>query len=144
MMIKKIHKNILFVALIILIPNHSFANNAPIIQPGAPGENSKILDPALASNIAGASYVEADVRFLEGMITHHKQAIVMSKLAKKRTNNKTILDLANRIDVSQEDEINFMESWLESRKEIKTNTPHNPPYAYGNGWNGISRGAYRT
>jgi hypothetical protein len=48
-MIKKIHKNILFVALIILIPNQSFANNAPIIQPGAPGENSKILDPALAS-----------------------------------------------------------------------------------------------
>ena len=43
----------------------------------------------------------------------------MSKLAKKRTNNKTILDLANRIDVSQEDEINFMESWLKSRKEIK-------------------------
>jgi uncharacterized protein (DUF305 family) len=59
------------------------------------------------------------------MITHHRQAIVMSKLAKKRTNNKTILDLANRIDVSQEDEINFMESWLKSRKEIKTNTPHN-------------------
>ena len=124
MMIKKIHKYILFVGLIILIPNQSLANNAPIIQPGAPGENSKILDPSLASNIAGASYVEADVKFLEGMITHHKQAIVMSKLAKKRTNNKTILDLAKRIDVSQEDEINFMESWLKSRKEIKTNTPH--------------------
>ena len=124
MMIKKIHKNILFVALIILIPNQSLANNAPIIQPGAPGENSKILDPALASNIAGASYVEADVRFLDGMITHHRQAIVMSKLAKKRTNNKTILDLANRIEVSQEDEINFMESWLKSRKNIKTNTSH--------------------
>ena len=124
MMIKKIHKYILFVSLIILIPNQSLANNAPIIQPGAPGENSKILDPSLASNIAGASYVEADVKFLEGMITHHKQAIVMSKLAKKRTNNKTILDLAKRIDVSQEDEINFMESWLKSRKEIKTNTPH--------------------
>ena len=91
MMIKKIHKNILFVALIILIPNHSFANNAPIIQPGAPGENSKILDPALASNIAGASYVEADVRFLEGMITHHRQAIVMSKLAKKELTTKQFL-----------------------------------------------------
>ena len=122
---RKIHKYILFVGLIILIPNQSLANNAPIIQPGAPGENSKILDPSLASNIAGASYVEADVKFLEGMITHHKQAIVMSKLAKKRTNNKTILDLAKRIDVSQEDEINFMESWLKSRKEIKTNTSHN-------------------
>ena len=45
MMIKKIHKNILFVALIILVSNQSYAKNAPIIQPGAPGENSKILDP---------------------------------------------------------------------------------------------------
>ena len=124
MMIKKIRKHILFAAIIILISNQSFANNAPIIQPGAPGENSKVLDPAQASNIAGASYVEADVKFLEGMISHHKQAIVMSKLAKKRTNNKTILDLANRIEVSQEDEINFMESWLKSRKNIKTNTSH--------------------
>ena len=53
------------------MPNHSFANNAPIIQPGAPGENSKILDPDLASNIAGASYVEADVRFLDGDNSHY-------------------------------------------------------------------------
>ena len=68
MMIKKIRKHILFAAIIILISNQSFANNAPIIQPGAPGENSKVLDPAQASNIAGARYVEADVKFLEGMI----------------------------------------------------------------------------
>ena len=124
MMIKKIHKNILFVALIILVSNQSYAKNAPIIQPGAPGENSKILDPALASNIAGASYVAADVKFLKGMIAHHQQAIVMSRLANKRTNNKTIIDLANRIDVSQDDEINFMESWLKSRKEIMPKMSH--------------------
>jgi hypothetical protein len=48
----------------------------------------------------------------------------MSRLAKKRTNNKTIIDLANRIDVSQEDEINFMESWLKSREEIMPKMPH--------------------
>ena len=51
------------------------------------------------------------------MIVHHQQAIVMSSLAPKRTNNQTILDLALRIDVSQEDEINFMESWLKDRNE---------------------------
>ncbi|MDB3951913.1 DUF305 domain-containing protein [Gammaproteobacteria bacterium] len=101
-----------------------YANYAPIIQPGAPGENSKILDPSIASNIAGATYVQADVDFLKGMIIHHKQAIVMSRLADKRTNNQTIIDLANRIDVSQEDEINFMESWLKSRKEIMPNMSH--------------------
>ena len=94
-----------------------------IIQPGAPGEASKTLDPQAASNIADTSYIKADVKFLQGMIIHHQQAILMSSMADKRTNNETIVDLAKRIDVSQEDEINFMESWLYDRGE-NTNMPH--------------------
>ena len=94
-----------------------------IIQPGAPGEASKTLDPQAASNIADTSYIKADVKFLQGMIIHHQQAILMSSMADRRTNNETIVDLAKRIDVSQEDEINFMESWLYDRGE-NTNIPH--------------------
>ena len=94
-----------------------------IIQPGAPGEASKTLDPQAASNIADTSYIKADVKFLQGMIIHHQQAILMSSMADKRTNNETIVDLAKRIDASQEDEINFMESWLYDRGE-NTNMPH--------------------
>ena len=89
----------------------------PIILPGAPGEDSKLITPKEASNIASTKYVKADVDFLQGMIVHHQQAIVMSQMAEKRTNNKTIIDLADRIDSSQEDEIDFMRSWLESREE---------------------------
>ena len=107
-----------------LLVSENTLYEAPIIQPGAPGENSKVLDPSFASNIARASYVDADVNFLKGMVIHHKQALFMSRLAKKRTNNKTIIDLANRIDVSQDDEINFMESWLKSREEIMPKMPH--------------------
>jgi len=107
-----------------LLVSENTLYEAPIIQPGAPGENSKVLDPSIASNIARASYVDADVNFLKGMVIHHKQALFMSRLAKKRTNNKTIIDLANRIDVSQDDEINFMESWLKSREEIMPKMPH--------------------
>ena len=73
----------------------------PIILPGAPGQNSKLISPTEATNIASTKYVKADVDFLQGMIVHHQQAIVMSQLATKRTNNKTILDLANRIDSSK-------------------------------------------
>ena len=58
------------------------------------------------------------------MIIHHQQAILMSSMADKRTNNETIVDLAKRIDVSQEDEINFMESWLYDRGENKKDIPH--------------------
>ena len=103
----------------------SFVFSDPIIiQPGAPGEASKILDPQAASNIADTSYIKADVKFLQGMIIHHQQAILMSSMADKRTNNETIVDLAKRIDVSQEDEINFMESWLYDRGENKKYMPH--------------------
>ena len=111
--------NLVAIFFLIFISNDlltdSTDNNAPIIQPGAPGEVSKKLAPELASNIAGTSYVEADIKFLQGMIVHHEQAILMSSFASRRTNNKTILDLAKRIDVSQEDEINFMENWLAQR-----------------------------
>ena len=103
----------------------SFVFSDPIIiQPGAPGEASEILDPQAASNIADTSYIKADVKFLQGMIIHHQQAILMSSMADKRTNNETIVDLAKRIDVSQEDEINFMESWLYDRGENKKDMPH--------------------
>ena len=103
----------------------SFVFSDPvIIQPGAPGQASKNLDPQAASNIADTSYIKADVKFLQGMIIHHQQAILMSSMADKRTNNETIVDLAKRIDVSQEDEINFMESWLYDRGENKKDMPH--------------------
>ena len=91
--------------------------SAPIIQPGMPGSPSKILDADEATKISNTSYIVADVEFLQGMIVHHEQAIIMSNMADERTNNKTIIDLAKRIDVSQEDEINFMESWLKQRNE---------------------------
>ena len=51
------------------------------------------------------------------MIVHHEQAILMSSMVGKRTNNPTIVDLADRIDASQEDEISFMEGWLKDRGE---------------------------
>ena len=106
------------------IPNEKNNTSHSIIQPGAPGEDSKTLDPVEATNIASTSYVQADVDFLQGMIVHHQQAILMSELAEERTNNQTILDLADRIDISQEDEIDFMENWLESRGENKNLSGH--------------------
>ena len=116
---QKLSLNLVLIFFLIFISNNLLTDNndknPPIIQPGAPGEASKKLAPELASNIASTSYVEADIKFLQGMIVHHEQAILMSSFASKRTNNKTILDLAKRIDVSQEDEINFMENWLAQR-----------------------------
>jgi uncharacterized protein (DUF305 family) len=89
----------------------------PIVQPGAPGNATRELDAETAVAIANSSYTVADVHFMQDMILHHHQALVMSRLAAQRTNNEAILDLAGRIDVSQADEITFMQDWLREREE---------------------------
>ena len=91
----------------LLIPSVS-VSEVPILQPGAPGNPTRELDAETAVNIANSSYTGADVEFMKDMIIHHHQALLMSRLAIPSTNNQTILDLAGRIDVSQEDEISFM------------------------------------
>ena len=121
MKFQKIMKNN-FLFLFLIFPNALYANNlnnedSQIIQPGAPGKPSIILNQDEATNIANSSYTKADVNFLKGMIVHHDQAVLMSRLAEDRTNNKTIVDLAKRIESSQIDEINFMQSWLKERDE---------------------------
>ena len=92
-------------------------DESPILQPGAPGQVTKPISAEMATDIANSSYTVADVYFMQGMIVHHEQALTMSKLAKQRTNSKPILDLAGRIEGSQEDEIEFMTSWLKEREE---------------------------
>ena len=93
-------------------------SEVPILQPGAPGEATRELDAETAVNIANSSYTVADVEFMQDMIIHHHQALLMSELAVSSTNNESILDLAGRIDVSQKDEISFMQGWLEEREEL--------------------------
>ncbi len=100
----------------LLMPSVS-VSEVPILQPGAPGNPTRELDAETAVNIANSSYTVADVEFMKDMIIHHHQALLMSRLAIPSTNNQAILDLAGRIDVSQEDEISFMQDWLQEREE---------------------------
>ena len=55
---------------------------------------------------------EADVQFMAGMIPHHAQAVRMSALVPARSQHPQIRVLAERIAVSQKDEINLMQHWL--------------------------------
>jgi uncharacterized protein (DUF305 family) len=86
-----------------------------IIQPGLPGTVSKEINSNEAINIASTGFTKDDTVFMNHMIVHHEQALTLSRLAPNRTNTQEILDLAGRIDVSQEDEISFMQAWLEER-----------------------------
>ena len=100
---------------LILIFTLNLSAEPLIIQPGLPGTVSKEINSEEAINIANTGFTKDDTVFMNHMIVHHEQALTLSRLAPNRTNTQEILDLAGRIDVSQEDEISFMQGWLEER-----------------------------
>lgn len=87
----------------------------PIIQPGAPGEPSRQITAEEASNLASIQYSGADVKFMQGMISHHAQALEMTALVEARTNRDVMNLMSQRIAISQEDEITMMQDWLRDR-----------------------------
>jgi uncharacterized protein (DUF305 family) len=62
-------------------------------------------------------YTEADVRFMQGMIAHHAQALEMTALVPSRSASGQVKLLSQRIEVSQNDEIAQMQRWLRRRGE---------------------------
>ena len=60
----------------------------------------------------GALYTKADIEFMQGMIAHHAQAIVMSRMAEVNGANPHVLKLSRKIDQSQVPEIIIMQHWL--------------------------------
>ena len=102
----------------------------PIVQPGAPGEPSRVISAADASDLAGIRFTEGDVRFMQGMISHHAQALEMTELLAARTESDAMRQTARRIELSQEDEIEMMQDWLRERgQEVTAIDAHHAPGA---------------
>src|SRR6476646_3046144 len=70
----------------------------------------------------GAPYTKADVEFMQGMIAHHAQAIVMSRMAESHGANAQVVKLSNKIDQSQVAEIAIMQSWLRRNQQFAPDT----------------------
>ena len=51
-----------------------------IVQPGAPGEPTRVISARQAADLSRIRYTAADVRFMQGMIGHHAQALEMTAL----------------------------------------------------------------
>jgi uncharacterized protein (DUF305 family) len=100
------HRIAIFTALTL-----STAVAQTIVQPGAPGTNSKVLTPS-SLRIVERPPLPPDTEFMQGMIHHHQQAVEMVALMKARTTYKPLLKLGERISISQTDEIQFMRNWL--------------------------------
>ncbi|WP_298325782.1 DUF305 domain-containing protein [Haloactinopolyspora sp.] len=76
-------------------------------QPRSEASPAEARSEALAQNTAN----DVDVEFVEMMIPHHYQALVMSRMAPDRSSDPSLLSLADRIDVEQGLEISMMQNW---------------------------------
>jgi uncharacterized protein (DUF305 family) len=68
-------------------------------------------------NRAKTFFTKADVEFMTGMISHHAQALVMSRLAPTHGASDQLLTLTSRIINAQQDEIVTMQTWLRDREQ---------------------------
>jgi uncharacterized protein (DUF305 family) len=108
---------IVFAALATACGSAAVAQSPPVVRPGAPGQASKVIDAERASRLSQPSFTAADVKFMQGMIGHHAQAIEMVDLLKSRTNSEAMKKLAQRIELSQNDEMRMMRQWLQDRNQ---------------------------
>ena len=86
-----------------------------IVQPGSPGTPSRPITRRDAVNLSRVQFTAVDVKFMQGMIHHHAQALDMTALIASRTSIAGMKLLGQRIEISQSDEIKMMQRWLEVR-----------------------------
>ena len=64
------------------------------------------------STMAGENLSADDAMFLQMMIPHHQQAVIISEYALTNSKNEQILKLAQQIKSDQSNEITQMKQWL--------------------------------
>jgi uncharacterized protein (DUF305 family) len=67
-----------------------------------------------AAGTTGQAHNAADVTFAQGMIPHHKQAVMMAQQASSRAKSPAVKTLAAQIQSAQDPEITTMTGWLTS------------------------------
>ncbi len=93
------------------------------VRPAAPAatptatQNTSALEALYwaRQDSARTAFTQADVDFMTGMIGHHAQALVMSRLVPTHGARPSVQRLAARIINSQNDEIAAMQKWLRDR-----------------------------
>ena len=75
-------------------------------------------DPRPRPDLVRGPYNAADVAFMQGMIPHHAQAVLMAKMAPTHGAREDVRILCERILVAQSDEITLMRNWLRDRGQF--------------------------
>ena len=109
------HDKRIMKVLLLAVLSVSCTVKPALVQPGAPGQPTRVISARQASDLSRIPYTAADVRFMQGMIGHHAQALEMTALVPSRTPREDMRLLASRIELSQADEIQMMQDWLRAR-----------------------------
>lgn len=96
-------------------PTSSQPQKPAIVQPGAPGQASTVVTSVPRFN--DNNFIEADVKFMQGMIHHHSQALVMVRMIATHTKSPELAAMGQKIQLSQSGEIEAMTEWLTARKQ---------------------------
>ncbi|MRG61668.1 DUF305 domain-containing protein [Agromyces sp. CFH 90414] len=90
------------------------AGAATAHEPGSPMPG--LATPEQVAQLEASTGVEAEERFLELMIAHHRGAVEMAEAALDRADSGVVLNLARAIVASQSSEIELMERMLAERE----------------------------
>jgi len=90
--------------------------------PIAAGARASATDTTVDAQHA---YTDADIKFMDGMISHHAQALLMAGWAGSHGASPSVLTLTSRITNAQQDEIAGMQKWLRDRHQpVPEANPH--------------------
>jgi uncharacterized protein (DUF305 family) len=87
------------------------------MAPGAGVVGAGSAGAIAAADRAAAAFAPADVAFMQGMIPHHAQAVIMARWARTHGARADVRVLCERIAIAQSDEIHLMRGWLAERKQ---------------------------
>jgi uncharacterized protein (DUF305 family) len=93
-----------------------------VAAPIAGGMRASVPDTTVDAQHA---YTAADIQFMNGMISHHAQALLMAGWASSHGASPSVLTLTSRITNAQQDEITGMQKWLRDRHQpVPEANPH--------------------
>ncbi len=116
-------KNSFFITLLAFTFLFTLQSIAQDTRDLSPAELEKLYWDRIEEKLS--IYTDADVKFMEDMIVHHSQALVMSQFAPTNGASEEVQVLAARIINAQLDEINIMQRWLLDRGLDAPNVEYN-------------------
>jgi uncharacterized protein (DUF305 family) len=87
------------------------------MAPGAGVVGANSAGAIAAAEKAALAFAPADVEFMQGMIPHHAQAVIMARWAATHGARADVQILSQRIAIAQTDEIRMMRRWLGERHQ---------------------------